>query len=58
VKFNNEISQERHKSMTTTEKLTFVVRENLCRAFFIGRTVKRYFAVRLIRDARQRKNAW
>jgi hypothetical protein len=33
----------------TAGKLTFAVRENLCRAFFIGRTAKRYFAVRFVR---------
>jgi hypothetical protein len=31
------------------------VRENLCRAFFLGRTAKILFAVRLLHGARQKK---
>jgi hypothetical protein len=38
-------------------KLTFAVRENLCHAFFVGRTAKRYFVVRFIWNAQQRKKA-
>jgi hypothetical protein len=33
------------------------VRENLCRAFSIGRTTKSFFAVRFRQDARQTENA-
>jgi hypothetical protein len=33
------------------------VRQNLCRAFFFGRTAKSLFAVRFFSGARQRKNA-
>jgi hypothetical protein len=32
----------------TTGKPSFAVRENLCRAFSIGRTAKNFFAVRFI----------
>jgi hypothetical protein len=31
---------------STTGKPSFAVREKLCRAFFIGRTAKTFFAVR------------
>jgi hypothetical protein len=30
-------------------KLIFAVRENVCRAFSFGRTIKSFFAVRFIR---------
>jgi predicted short-subunit dehydrogenase-like oxidoreductase (DUF2520 family) len=43
----------RSKVATTMGKLTFVVRENLCRAFHIGRTVKKYFVVGFLWGARQ-----
>jgi hypothetical protein len=32
----------------TTGKPTFAVRQNLCRAFYIGRTAKSIFAVRFL----------
>jgi hypothetical protein len=35
----------------------FAVHQNLCRAFFVGRTAKSLFAVRFLSGARQRKNA-
>jgi hypothetical protein len=41
----------------TTGKHTFVVRQNLCRALYSGRTTKDLFAVRFLLGARQRKNA-
>jgi hypothetical protein len=41
----------------TTGKPEFAVRENLCRAFSLGRTAKmRIFAVRLLHGARQKKS--
>jgi hypothetical protein len=39
-----------------TGKHTLAMRENLCRAFSIGRTAKSFFAVRFIKG-RQRENA-
>jgi hypothetical protein len=33
----------------------FAIRQNLCRAFYFGRTAKRLFAVRFLKDVRQRK---
>jgi hypothetical protein len=42
---------------TTMGKMTFAVRENLCHAFSIGRTTKRFFAVSFRQDARQTENA-
>jgi hypothetical protein len=41
----------------TTGKPVFAVRQNLCRAFYFGRTAKSLFAVRFLYSARQRKNA-
>jgi hypothetical protein len=38
-------------------KHTFVVRENLCRAFYFGCTTKSSFAMRILQGARLRKNA-
>jgi hypothetical protein len=39
----------------TTGKPVFAVRQNLCRAFYFGRTAKSLFAVRFLYSARQRK---
>jgi hypothetical protein len=35
-----------YSAALTTGKPTFAVRQNLCRAFYIGRTAKSFFAVR------------
>jgi hypothetical protein len=40
----------------TTGKPVFAVRQNLCHAFYFGRTAKSLFAVRFLYSARQRKN--
>jgi hypothetical protein len=40
-------SKVKYSSVYTTGKHTFAVRENLCRAFSIGRTTKSFFAVSL-----------
>jgi hypothetical protein len=39
----------------TTGKPVFAVRQNLCRAFYFGRTAKSLFAVRFLYSARQKK---
>jgi hypothetical protein len=46
-----------HATLRTTGKPTFAERQNVCRAFYIGRTTKKLFAVRFLYSARQRKNA-
>jgi hypothetical protein len=40
-----------------TGKPEFAVRENLCRAFFFGRTAKRIFTVRFLHSARRKKRS-
>jgi hypothetical protein len=44
--------------LDTTGKPTFAVRQNLCHAFYIGRTAKKIFAVSFLYGTRQSKNAW
>jgi hypothetical protein len=40
----------------TIGKPVFAVRQNLCCAFYFGRTAKSLFAVRFLYSSRQRKN--
>jgi hypothetical protein len=44
---------------STTGKPTFAIRQNLCRAFCIGRTAKKLFVVRFFigRTAKQKRTA-
>jgi hypothetical protein len=42
------LSQRKRYIIDTTGKFVFAVRQNLCRAFFFGRTAKSLFAVRFL----------
>jgi hypothetical protein len=53
--FRASIEHRLHASDYTTGKRQIAVRQNVCRALFIGRTANIDFAVRFLEDAGQTK---